>query len=339
MKLKDSDSIIKKELVGNEEKRWLEAYNKDINDLSELDDYIEKFPDLLSINLAGNHIKHLDHLLTWNLPQLTGIRLDQNELDRVPDVFRFPQLGFIDISNNHIREIDELYGLDKLIRFKCSYNRISSISQLLGLTALKELDIAQNQIVSIQGIERLVHLEKLDIGYNQIVSIKGIEYLHDLVEFSIYNNQISDITPLSGLTKLESLALGQNCIESFRSIMKLPNLIKLSLVNNKIKKLSEEELAFFHNFPNSKSSSVFNLNGNPLVHPFKKQIREWQTPPDEMSPEERAQYYDQQHWFCPFCGYEVSIRAAWAGEIVDQCPKCKKEIPPDASHPKWFKPE
>ena len=214
---------------------------------------IEKFTDIILLNLSGNKIENIEPLF-------------EN---------RFNSLEYLFLNNNNnISNIKAFDGISarkfkNLKRLNLSMNKISDITVLkyAKLKNLESIDLSLNDISDIR-VFRYAYFKKIkeiylfknkisDISVFQKTNFKFLEIL------DLSSNKITNIEILSKVkfNQLENLNLGNNEISDIKVFQKtkFENLVALNLKNNKINEINS---AFFENLEKLK---LLNISGNEQI--------------------------------------------------------------------------
>ncbi|XP_017285467.1 leucine-rich repeats and immunoglobulin-like domains protein 1 [Kryptolebias marmoratus] len=237
----------------------------------------------VSLNLAHNKLTSISAEAFPNLPNLSELRLDHNELTSIPDLGRSaPKIVSLYLQHNKIRSIDgqrirELVSLEVLdlsnnditeLRGQCfpaglqirdlylSNNKIS----VLGLGALDHLGstlrilrLSRNRIsqIPIRAFQ-LPRLTQLELSRNRIHQIEGLTFqgLSSLEVLKLQRNGISKLTDGAfwDLAKMKFLHLEYNNLTEVNSgsLYGLSSLTHLFLSNNSIARINPDGWKFCH---------------------------------------------------------------------------------------------
>ncbi|KAI8060952.1 hypothetical protein BC940DRAFT_337222 [Gongronella butleri] len=194
---------------------------------------------LKQLNLSGNRLRELDHARLHEIQGLRALRVYNNRLDSLPQLFStFEHLTALYISNNSFTSFPEV--ICQITSLECldiSFNKIGRFSDDIGqlinletlsatanriggplppsfakLQQLRELDVRQNAITDLDVLCHLPKLELLSVDYNSI-NIANYDFLH-LRRLKMYKNQLTQFalyrSPPSVPSRLTELNLS-NC--------------------------------------------------------------------------------------------------------------------------------
>ncbi|XP_013865310.1 leucine-rich repeats and immunoglobulin-like domains protein 1 [Austrofundulus limnaeus] len=243
-------------------------------------------PDLpawtVSLNLGNNKLTSIIAEAFVNLPNLSELRLDHNELTSIPDLGRASKIVSLYLHHNKIRSIDgqrirELVSLETLdlsnnditeLRVQCfpaglqirdlylSNNKISALElgalDRLGPT-LQILRLSRNRIsqIPIRAFQ-LPRLTQLELNRNRIHQIEGLTFqgLSSLEVLKLQRNSISKLTDGAfwDLAKMKVLHLEYNNLTEVNSgsLYGLSSLTQLFLSNNSIARINPDGWKFCH---------------------------------------------------------------------------------------------
>lgn len=214
--------------------RYLKLKN---NNILEIPEFLFKLPNLVSLNLSGNHIETLPKNIE-KLEKLKTIELSSNQIKILPSVLNnLKDLTFLGLDNNVIEIIpDSLGSLIGLKRLYLSFNTIKKIPlSLFNLTSLESLGLSGNKIQVIPNeIEILVNLNELYFMGNSIKEIpKSIGDLKKLTKLDFSDNKLTTVPKsLEKLEFLRFLDLSFNDIESHPLI---ENKVKNFVMKKKVR--------------------------------------------------------------------------------------------------------
>jgi internalin A len=183
--------------------------------LTELPEFLLKFPNVRSLILDGNRLQTLPDF-TANWKTLNSLFLTRNELTCVPEaVFAFNHLTDLDISANQITEMPAAIGqLGDLRRLWASGNRFTRLPENIGdLVQLEELVLKVNL------------LNQLPENLGQLTKLRHLKLSH---------NCLSELPNAIGqLGVLEHLDLADNCLRCLpQSVRNISTLKSLYLAGN-----------------------------------------------------------------------------------------------------------
>ncbi|GMM34072.1 hypothetical protein DASC09_013970 [Saccharomycopsis crataegensis] len=183
------------------------------------------------------------YLSSMRSTYLKELRLDQGNLDRIPDLTNFLGLEELILRNNNISRIERLEALQNLTFIDLRLNKITKIENLDHLQKLKALVLGMNKIGKIENLQGLTELNDLILDSNKITKIENLHDLQNLQTLSLSNNQITDTDGLPSLCELRTLFLVDNCITEYTlDITNYPMLETAALSGNKIDAFIHEPL-------------------------------------------------------------------------------------------------
>ncbi len=267
------------------DKVYQKLYEKKINLLTEeidlyakeiYDDNIEilsrmNFKNLLSINLAHNHIENMEIFNKEVLKNLKVLILEENEIKNVGSknlLNSFTNLEILILSSNLIYSIYSFIDMkfNNLTYLSLSKNKIVDISFLTQseIRNLNTLNLSDNQIYDISSLEKMnfPYLEELNLKNNQIVNIDVFQKTNfpKLETLLLNNNSIIDINTFEKniFENLEILNLEDNNIKNIQCLSNVSFKIRLKelyLSNNPIQLYESLNLCYFSSLKISDLSS------------------------------------------------------------------------------------
>ena len=173
-------------------------------------------PALQTASITYTDLSGVDLSALGNEPNLTFLRLDDDQLTSLSFLRTASALENVSAINNRLTSLDGLQDKDSLSNLYVENNQIKDISALKTCKSLQDFSASNNQIGDISPLEGCSELYNLQLG----------------------NNQISDISPLEGCTKLQALNLNKNQIQDAGPLSNCTELISLNLNRNRISDLS-----------------------------------------------------------------------------------------------------
>ncbi|XP_037535174.1 leucine-rich repeats and immunoglobulin-like domains protein 1 [Nematolebias whitei] len=236
----------------------------------------------VSLNLGHNKLTSVNPEVFINLPNLSELRLDHNELTSIPDLGQASKLVSLYLHHNKIRSVDgqrirELVSLETLdlsnnditelrgqyfpagLQIRDLYLSNNKISVLelgaldrLGPT-LQILRLSRNRIsqIPIRAFQ-LPKLTQLDLNRNRIHQIEGLTFqgLSSLEVLKLQRNSISKLTDGAfwDLAKMKVLHLEYNNLTEVNSgsLYGLSSLTQLFLSKNSIARINPDGWKFCH---------------------------------------------------------------------------------------------
>ena len=177
---------------------------------------------LTYLNLANNHIQHIEPCSFSHLGNLTYLCLHNNHIQHIPSLTfsDLTNLQILFLGQNDLQDINSLAfsNLINLDTLSLERNHIHTIDSqpFSDLENLRYLYIDRNNLNSIesQTFSNLTRLETLDLSYNHISSIDSqlFSHLENLEYLYINHNVLNSIEPLafSHLTHLRDISLNYN---------------------------------------------------------------------------------------------------------------------------------
>ncbi|KAI5452218.1 protein phosphatase regulatory subunit Sds22 [Naganishia albida] len=201
------------------------------------DEELAGCPNLQSLDLSYNNIKHLPSLTTqrhihtiyfvqnkiskiepgqldWAADSLKSLELGGNRIRIIENLEKLTLLEELWLGKNKIRGLENLLTFKNLKILSLQSNRITKMENLEELESLEELYLSHNGLTKLEGLEKNLKLKTLDIGGNQISKIENISHLKNLEEFWANSNKIPDLKDLDSqlavLPNLETVYLEHN---------------------------------------------------------------------------------------------------------------------------------
>ncbi|XP_066589218.1 leucine-rich repeats and immunoglobulin-like domains protein 3 [Prorops nasuta] len=195
----------------------------------------------VSVNRLGDDFR----LALSNNDTLKVLKVNKNQLTKVPDLTFAPNLYRLSLSHNSITSINgtALLTLPNLINLDLSGNNITVLQRgfFLAPNQLLHLHLNSNQIKIIENgsLDNLTSLEELRLNKNHLTHIKDLfSNLKRLRILELNRNELRQIRGLSfkGLENLEELRLTKNKIDKLEdgAFYPLPNLFYLQLDFNQL---------------------------------------------------------------------------------------------------------
>ncbi len=243
------------------------------------------FAGLETLDLHGNHLmtlpvglRRLEHITTLNLsknrlgndslqvisqiPSLRELRLAENALDTLSDIFKLQGLEILDLHDNAVSALpSDVRHLSKLRILNVAGNKMGSLP-LEYLQSLIELDAARNRLSGplLPGAIDLPNLKSLNVANNalSVIISHGTVGFPSLQSLNITENRLQDLPDVSGWTELLTLTAGGNKLcalpEGFASLARLRTV---DFAMNDIRKL-DEQVGFME------SLTLLRVTNNPL---------------------------------------------------------------------------
>ncbi|XP_029901992.1 leucine-rich repeats and immunoglobulin-like domains protein 3 [Myripristis murdjan] len=255
----------------------------------------ESVPDwAVQLDLSHNKLQLLDGTLFSNLQHLSEVKLNNNELDSIPDLGPhasnitalvlannritriseeqlrpFVALETLDLSNNNIVEIKaDSFPALPLKNLFLNNNRISSLEAgcFVNLSSsLQVLRLNRNRLSSIPAkIFQLPSLQHLELSRNRVRRVEGLTFhgLHALRSLRMQRNGLSRLMDGAfwGLSNMEILQLDYNNLTEVSKgwLYGLLTLQQLHLSHNAISRIRADAWEFCQKL------SQLNLSSNQL---------------------------------------------------------------------------
>ncbi|PFH62451.1 hypothetical protein XA68_13518 [Ophiocordyceps unilateralis] len=180
---------------------------------------LEQLPNLTSLDLSFNKIKHIKHIS--HMTQLKELFLVANKISRIEGLEGLDNLASLELGSNRIRELENLESLKKLDELWVAKNKITQLTGLAGLPNLRLLSIQSNRIRDLSPLRDVPNLEELYISHNALESLQGLEENSKLKILDISNNQVSSLAGLGNLTELEELWASYNQLADLADVEKV----------------------------------------------------------------------------------------------------------------------
>lgn len=211
--------------LGEDEKNFLKGnfenaenvyeLNLENQNLTELPDAFDHYPELLILNLGKNKLKNLPPSL-FHAKNLALLYIFENELIEIPeDISQLINLETLDVSQNKIKKISSAIGkLNLLNRLYIDQNQIENLPEsVCKLTSLNTLDFSKNQLKSIPTcMNQLDSLQTLYLSENKFEHFpKSVFGLKNLTILGYNQDQNPEISQdINQLKSLEYLFINEN---------------------------------------------------------------------------------------------------------------------------------
>lgn len=231
--------------------------NLSTNEISNFPENLNRYTNLVTLDLSGNRLKELPENALQNLASLEVLSLAKNSFDSwfalSPTQLLKPanNLKILDLSYNKFKTLGNLANqellispsLETLILEHCELTSIHGRSPLEGLYNLKELKLKYNPLVKIQNLISTT-LKSLDVSYCALSTIhyNDFAYLHSLVFLKLSHNYRLEL-PRSNMVFSNSVKLLDisYCNIMYPAIQGFPNLRKAVINHNMIRSLGSNE--------------------------------------------------------------------------------------------------
>nr|XP_033807442.1 leucine-rich repeat-containing protein 57 [Geotrypetes seraphini]XP_033807444.1 leucine-rich repeat-containing protein 57 [Geotrypetes seraphini]XP_033807445.1 leucine-rich repeat-containing protein 57 [Geotrypetes seraphini] len=162
--------------------------------LTEFPEDLQKLVSLRTIDLSGNKIETLPHLV-GKFILLKTLTLNHNKLRVLPEeLCKLKKLETLHLNSNHLTHLPSNFG---------------------QLSALKTLSLSGNQLRAVPTqLCGLRHLDMVDLSKNKIQAVPDEIGELQAIELNLNQNQISQISAqISHCPRLKVLRLEENCLE------------------------------------------------------------------------------------------------------------------------------
>ncbi|XP_024940471.1 leucine-rich repeats and immunoglobulin-like domains protein 3 isoform X2 [Cephus cinctus] len=249
------------------------------------------------LDISGNRLGDNFTTALMELTQLQGLKINKNQLTRIPDLpflknlsqlslnLNSNQIGTIEagsldnltsleelrLNKNRLRQLKDLFtNLGRLRILELNRNELQQIHglSLKNLTSLEELRLKRNKIDTLYdgAFWPLKSLVLLQLDFNELSVVKkgGLFGLEGLLKLTLSHNRISTIEAQAWdiCHKITELDLSYNDLASIErgTFEFLGKLEKLKMDHNKITYISD---GAFNNTPNLQ---VLELNSNKISY-------------------------------------------------------------------------
>lgn len=186
------------------------------NRIKHITSHLESFPNIETLDLSFNNIKHIKHL--QNMTKLKELFFVQNRISKIEKLETLTAIENLEFGGNRIEVIENLNHFVNLRQLWLGQNRITKLAGLQGLKNLRVLSIQSNQIEKIEGLDDLTSLEEFYISHNKITKLEGLDKLENLQVLDVTGNGISTIEGLDNLANLTDFWCSYNQVADFNSI-------------------------------------------------------------------------------------------------------------------------
>uniref|UniRef100_A0A915BNH5 PPM-type phosphatase domain-containing protein n=1 Tax=Parascaris univalens TaxID=6257 RepID=A0A915BNH5_PARUN len=220
------------------------------NRLVSLPDWITDLPQVETISAHHNSIRRLPYRIFMNVASLKNLFLNDNDIERLPEVIENCSLEVLSLHNNHIEQLplDLLRCAHKLRNLNVSNNRLPSLpvaNPVVDLNRLQLLRAASNRIDEsvIPTVVSCRRLRLLDLSYNQLRFFDDscLMRLTALEEVNLSSNRLTSVSPAFGmLPNLQILRLHSNLITSMPDLSHSPSLFLIDISSNELENLNTD---------------------------------------------------------------------------------------------------
>lgn len=206
------------------------------NKLESLDDSIGSCFMLKELLLSNNRLTALPMSIS-RCSCLTVIDMQDNMLDKFPNIYNLSSITSINLSNNNITDVPIEFGrCSSLKSIELRKNRLSSLPNLDKFMSMTYLDLTENCLSSIPVLPQRGALDRLYFGFNRLKNIDALCSIVSVSEVKV-NNNIIDVCPnLEGLVSLKMIDLSNNNLADLHpSLGFLVELLKILVDGNPIR--------------------------------------------------------------------------------------------------------
>ncbi len=240
----------------------LETLDLHGNHLMTLPVGLRKLECLTTLSLSKNKLGNDSLQVMGQILSLRELRLAENALDRLSDVFTLHGLEVLDLHDNAISVLpSDIRRLSNLRVLNVSGNKMGSLP-FEYLTPLVELDAARNRLSGplLPTPIDLPNLKSLNVANNALTSmiVHGTVRFPSLQSLDITENRLQDFPDVSGWTNLLTLTAGGNKLSALpEGFTSLSRLRTVDFAMNSIRIL-DERVGFME------SLTVLRVANNPL---------------------------------------------------------------------------
>ena len=183
--------------------------NSNLDDLFILN-YVKNPQDCRIIKADNNHISEIKYLDRF--VNLIELNLGRNRIKRINGLNNLKNLEILKLYGNNVEKIENLDDLENLRELNLDYNSIINISGLDNLETLEVLSLTYNKIDEAYGFENLINLCKLNLNESLVKKIGSIGFLDKLNELWIHNHElpktlVEDLGGISDTGRVDNLNL------------------------------------------------------------------------------------------------------------------------------------
>ena len=205
-------------------------------------------PNLINLNLTGNHLRSLPRMDSENLKILT---LKNCSLDVIPSesFHGLTNLTYLDLRHNKIRTLpDHVFSKNHYLRhLTLAENSLINISNewFENIRELETLDLSNNEITEISEtvFVPLTALVNLDLANNRVISLPNLQTF--AIQMNLSGNLLvgKNVWDLSNMTRIQRLDLSHNQLNGTCGVFKSSTLGILNLSYNSITNINARSLA------------------------------------------------------------------------------------------------
>jgi len=201
-------------------------------------DFLENFPNLISINLRNSHFKNVDGLKFC--PKLEFISLYSASVEEIISLDFLENLQVVDLQFSNFKDLTILKGCKSIKTLSCINCKITDYSLLETFENLERFSMSNNFNPNfdlhephnpIPFFDKIPKMPKsliaLDISNCGFLNLNGLEHLESLEHLTCdsYNDTLlSDVSAIENLEKLQGVSLRCAGIQKFKSISNIQHL-------------------------------------------------------------------------------------------------------------------
>jgi protein toll len=266
----------------------LHFQNSNLGNVTLTKDYFEGLDYLLNLNLNNNNLTNVDEDVFVNVPNLTKLELQGNNIRLKPNLFKnTPHLKWLDLADNRLEDIPTgiFATLDKLEYLDLWSNSLRKIDDFAfaGLTSLKSVELSVNKIQSISSnaFKSLPDLLRVSLRRNNLSFFPSDTFINNgkikLIRMASNPNLNLPEHAFANLTSLEEVQLTDCRLQTIPGNIfeGSVNLKTVTLDQNKLKHLPEtlfkglvnlEKIYLMHNKIENVTSTFGSLKHLKLLH-------------------------------------------------------------------------
>lgn len=240
----------------------LETLDLHGNHLTTLPVGLRKLKHITTLNLSKNRLGNDSLQVINQIQSLRELRLAENALDTLSDLFELQRLEVLDLHDNAISALPgDIRRLSALRVLNVSGNKMGSLP-LECLESLSELDASRNKLggpLLLTAID-LPNLKSLNVANNSLtaITVHGSVRFPSLQSLNITENKIQALPDISGWTELLTLTAGGNKLSAIpEGFASLSRLRTVDFAMNDLRIL-DEQIGFME------SLTVLRVANNPL---------------------------------------------------------------------------
>ena len=170
---------------------------------------------------------------------LSTIKLNNNNLNYIPQIPLLTNLQNIDVSENQLESLPVLSNQRRLKTIYAQRNRIKTLPDLSKNDSLLTLYVHTNQLDTIPNIGNLKNLLTLNLTYNNLKYLPNVNLLTSLQTLYVWKNRLVEVPSLTALTQLANLDLSYNVLKKTPELGLKPNLNIAYFNDNQISTLTD----------------------------------------------------------------------------------------------------